>query len=381
MIATYDHTGFERHCEPLTDVLQRLRESHERKFDEVLSLAELRLDEDCRLAHNGAEFTRRGFAALAHLVDMPPVVVNWLSARDYDRELSRFANAELLRLQSEDAQASRADRRVFTRFRGDRSGQLFCRGLFSDRYAAVDSWPLIQMVADSLTREEQEAARVHRLSYDGDELTASMFWPGSERVVNGEAYRVGVAVQTSEVGTLRLRVSAWIGRLVCANGLIVNSELGEFVSRRHVGRIDMVELAQGVRGAVGCAMDKADRALVQLDSSRDMPVADADRAIVQLSRELRLTRDQTRAWLDGHDATLAEPNVGGITAFSLVNGLTRGAQNPEFEATTRSYLESLAGRVLAPSLDSTESTMRDWWEELQLRARSLSDEAVAIYRE
>lgn len=258
MVSTYDHTDFERHCEPLPGVLQRLRESHERKFDEVLSLAQLQLDDQCRLAHNRAEFTGRGFSALAHLVDMPPAVVNWLAARDYDRELSRFVNAELLRLQSEDGQASRADRRVFARFRGNRNGQLFCRGLFSDRYAAVDSWPLMQMVADSLTREEQEAARVHRLCYDGDELTTSLFWPGSERVVNGEAYRVGVAVQTSEVGTLRLRVSAWIGRLVCANGLIVNSELGEFVSRRHVGRIDMVELAQGVRGAVACAIAKAD---------------------------------------------------------------------------------------------------------------------------
>lgn len=381
MIATYDHVDFERHCQALTDVLQRLRESHERKFDEVLGLSQLQLDDECRLAHNSAAFTGRGFAALAHLVDMPPAVVNWLTARDYDRELSRFMNAELLRLQSEDAQASRADRRIFARFRGDCNGRLACRALFSDRYCPVDSFPLMQMVADSLTREEQEAARVHRLSYDGDELTTSLFWPGSERAVDGEAYRVGVAIQTSEVGTLRLRVAAWIGRLVCANGLIVNSELGEFVSRRHVGRIDMVELAQGVRGAVACAMEKADRALLQLASSRAIHLGDADRAIVQLSRELKLTKDQTRSWLNGHDATLNEPTVGRASAFSLINGLTRGAQSPEFDATTRSYLESLAGRILAPSLDSTDSLMRDWWNELQLRARSLSDEIVASYRD
>lgn len=381
MVSTYDHTQFERHCEPLTAVLRRLRESHERKFDEVLSLAQLKLNDECRLAHNGAEFNSRGFSALAHLIDMPPAVVNWLAARDYDRELSRFMNAELLRLQSEDGQANRADRRVFARFRGDGNGQLHCRGLFSDRYAAVDSYPLMQMVADSLTCEEQEAARVHRMSYDGDELSTSLFWPGSERVVNGEAYRVGVAVQTSEVGTIRLRVYAWIGRLVCANGLIVNAELGEFVSRRHVGRIDMQELAQGVRGAVGCAMEKSDRALIQLDSARAIQLADADRAIVQLGRELRLTKSQTRAWLEGHDATLEESTVDEVSAFSVVNGLTRGAQTDEFEATTRSYLESLAGRILAPSLDSPESVMHSWWEELQLRARSLSDEVVAGYRD
>jgi len=381
MVSTYDHTDFEWHCQPLPDVLQRLRDSHERKFDEVLGLRELQLNHACRLAHNGAEFTGRGFSALAHLIDMPAAVVNWMSARDYDQELSKFVNTELLRLQAEDAQANRAERRIFARFRGDGNGQLHCRGLFSDRYAAVDSWPLMQMVADSLTREEQQAARVHRMSYDGDELTTSLFWPGSERVVDGESYRVGVAIQTSEVGTLRLRVAAWVGRLVCDNGLIVNSELGEYVSRRHVGRIDMQVLTQGVRGAVACALEKADRALTQLGSARSIPVADADRAIVQLGRELKLTNDQTRAWLNGHDATIVEPSVRKVSAFSVVNGLTRGAQYDEFEATTRSHLESLAGRILAPSLDSSESTMRNWWDELQLRARSLSDEAVAVYRE
>lgn len=380
MLATYDHTDFERQCQPLPDVLQRLRESHERKLDEVLGLRQLELSEDCRLAHNGAEFTGRGFATLAHLVDMPPAVLTWLTTRDYNAELSRFVNAELLRLQAEDSQASRADRRIYSRFRANGDGHLVCRALFSDRYAAVDSWPLMQMVADSLTCEEQEEARVHRLSYNGDEFTARLFWPGCDRVLNGEAYRVGVAIQTSEVGTLRLQVSAWIGRLVCSNGLVVNSTLGDFVSRRHVGRIDLAELAQGVRGAVGCAMEKADRALLQLDSSRAIQVSYADRAIVQLSRELRLTRDQTRAWLDGHDATLSEPSVGETSVFSIVNGLTRGAQNPEFEPATRTYLELLAGRVLAPALNSSESQMRDWWTEVQLRARSLSDEVVAGFR-
>lgn len=380
MVATYDHVDFERHCQPLPDVLQRLRESHERKFDEVLSLVQLQLSKECRLAHNDAEFTGRGFAALAHLVDMPPAVVNWLTSRGYDPELSRFINAELRRLQSEDARASRADRRIFARFRGDGDGQLVCRALFSDRYCPVDSWPVMDMVSSALTSSEFDAARVHRLSYDGDVLLCNVLWPGGDRTVGGEAYKCGVSIQTSEVGTLRLRVAGVVTRLVCSNGLILVGELSESVSKRHVGRIDMSELAQGLRAAVGSALEQADRALIQLESSRGILVADADRAIVQLSRELKLTRDQTGAWLQGHDATLGEPQVHEVSAFSLVNGLTRGAQNPEFEATTRSYLESLAGRILAPSLDSSESTMRSWWHELQLRARSLSEEVVASYR-
>jgi hypothetical protein len=239
----------------------------------------------------------------------------------------------------------------------------------------------MDMVSSALSSNEFDAARVHRLSYDGDELLCNILWPGGDRIVGGEAYKCGVAIQTSEVGTLRLRVAGVVTRLVCSNGLILVGELNEMVSKRHVGRIDMVELAKGIGAAVGSALERADRALVQLEASRAIEVRDAERAIVQLGRELKLTREQTRAWLDGHDLTLGEPTVGEVSAFSVVNGLTRGAQEPQFEAASRSLLESLAGRVLAPSLNSSESTMRAWWDELQLRARSLSDEVVASYRD
>lgn len=51
---------FERQCQALAEVMQQLRESHERKFDEVLSLEQMRLDTDLRLLHNRAQLTPRG---------------------------------------------------------------------------------------------------------------------------------------------------------------------------------------------------------------------------------------------------------------------------------------------------------------------------------
>lgn len=368
---------FERQCQPLAEVMQRLRESHERKFDEVLSLEQMRLDPDLRLLHNGAHLTPRGFAALAQLVEIPNVAVNWLKTH-YGPELSRFVNDQIARLGSQ-ALAGGADRRVFARFRGD-GAQLHLRALFSDRYGRLDSWPLMELVVNSLTREEQVASQTHGLWYDGDELITALFWSGCDRQVGGEAYKVGVHIQNSEVGTYRLQLSAYVVRKTCQNGACVNSSLGDFVSRRHIGRIDMAEIALGIKAAVGCAMERADRSIFQLEYSRGIPVADGERTIVQASRELKLTMDQTRAWLRGHEQTLDEPGVGEPSVFSIVNGLTKGAQCPGFEPTVRASMESLAGRVLAPSLTSSESVMRDWWNELQVRARSLSDEALASFR-
>lgn len=375
MIPTYENVMFERQCQPLAEVMQRLRESHERKFDEVLSLDQMRLDPDLRLLHNGAQLTPRGFASLAQLVEIPNVAVHWLKTH-YGPELSRFVNDQIRRLSSE-VQACGADRRVFARFRGA-GDKLYLRALFSDRYSRIDSWPLMELLVDSLTREEQIAAKTHRLWYDEDELITALFWPGCDRQVGGEAYKVGVHLQNSEVGTYRLQLSAYVMRKTCSNGNLVNSPLGDFVSKRHIG-VDMAKIALGVRAAVGCAMERADRAIYQLEYSRGIPVEDGERTIVQASRELKLTRDQTRAWLRGHEQTLDEPGVGEVSAFSIVNGLTKGAQNPGFEPPCRAYLESLAGRILAPSLGSSESTMSSWWKDLQVRARSVSDEILATF--
>lgn len=376
MIPTYDNVMFERQCQPLAEVMQRLRESHERKFDEVLSLDQMRLDPDLRLLHNGAQLTPRGFAALAQLVEIPNVAVHWLKTH-YGPELSRFVNDQIGRLSSE-AQAVGADRRVFVRFRGD-AEQLYCRALFSDRYGRLDNWPIMEILVNSLTREEQASAHAHRLWYDGDELITALFWPGCDKQVGGEAYKVGVHLQNSEVGTYRLQLSAYVVRKACQNGALVNSSLGDFVSRRHIGRIDMAEISLGVKAAVACAMERADRAIQQLEYSRCIPVGNGERTILQASRELKLTKDQTRAWLRGHEQTLDEPGVGEVSVFSIVNGLTKGAQNPGFEPSCRAYLESIAGRILAPSLGSSESAMGNWWNDLQVRARSVTDEILATY--
>lgn len=379
MIQTYDNVKFELQCQPLGEVMQRLRESHERKFDELLSLPQLHLDDELRLVHNGARLTPRGFAALAHLVEIPPAAVHWLSESQYTQELSRIVNNQLDRMRTQESQRS-ADRRVFARFRVDGNENTQCRALFSDRFCPVDSWPALEMVREALTDTEFNSAQVHRLSYDGDELFCNILWPGSDRGVGGTSYMCGVALQNGEVGTVRLKLAPVVLRKVCSNGLVVQDPLDVArVSKRHVGRIDLAELAQGIRAAVSCAMERADRAISQLEASRGILVSDGERTIVQASRELKLTRDQTCAWLRGHEQTLDEPGVGEVSVFSIVNGLTKGAQNPGFEPSCRAYLESIAGRILAPSLASSESMMKDWWSEMQLRARSLSDEVLATY--
>ncbi len=376
MISTYDNVMF-GDSRPLTDLLDML--ASERKHDEIRSYGALKLNDDLALADGGATFTKRGFASLCRLTSMPPAMVDWLSRNDYKPELARFINSELVGLEFDDEQNNRPRKRIFTRFREeDKNGTQLCRALLSDRYPAVSASLLMAMISNSLTAPEREQARVHRLSYDGDELLCNLVWPGCDRQVGGEAYQVGIAIQTSEIGTLRMQVQPWIGRLVCANGLIVCTPTGQAVSKRHIGKIDLNQLAADIRATVGSAFAQSQRALMQFEAGRKVELASAERIIIQLGRDHRLTFEQVKGWLRGHEATLSEPSVGEVSAFSVINGLTRSAQESEF-ATERTQLEALAGRLVAPRFDGLFEEIAAEWARVRTRASMLSDEVVDSY--
>lgn len=371
MIQTYDNVmlGDSR---PLTDLLDQL--SNERKHDEIRSYSGLKLDDECKLVDGGATFTKRGFAALCRLTSMPPAMVDWLARNDYKPELARFINSELVGLEFEDEQNNRPKKRIFTRFRGSH-----CRALFSDRYAAVDVNVLVAMVADALTAQEREQARVHRFSYDGDQFFGTLLiGPESLVEVGNERYVRGVSLVSSEDGSLRISLEPFIGRLACSNGLIVCTPTGQAVSKRHVGRIDLNQLAADIRVAVGSALAQADRALLQFEAGRKVELHDAERIIVQLGKDFRLTSEQVKRWLRGHEATLCEPTVGEISAFTIINGLTRSAQDSEF-ATERTQLEALAGRLVSPRFDALYGEIEAEWRRIETRASMLSDEVVESY--
>lgn len=376
MIQTFDNVIFGA-SRPLTDLLDLL--ASERKHDEIRSYSGLRLDDECKLVDGGATFTKRGFNSLSRLTSMPPAMVDWLSRNDYKPELARFINSELVGLEFDDEQNSRPRKRILTRFREDGKGNQLCRALFSDRYAAVDVKVLLAMVADSLTASEREQARVHRLSYDGDQFFGNLLiGPKSLVEIGNERYVRGLALASSEDGSHRIEFQVWLGRVACRNGLIVCTPTGQAVSKRHVGKIDLNQLAASFRERTVSAFSEADRTIMQLEAGRKVELSDADRIIIQLGRDHRLTTEQVKRWLRGHDATLSEPTVGEVSAFSIINGLTKSAQESEL-AVERTQLESLAGTLVAPRYDALYREIEAEWRRIETRASMLSDEVVATY--
>jgi hypothetical protein len=376
MTSTFSNATF-GDSRPLSTFLDQL--SSEKKFDQIRSYRELILDDECKLLDCGASFTKRGLEALCKFANMPASMLDWMIRKDYKPELAKFVNSELIGLTFEDEQTGRPSKRVFSRFREDDYRNTVCRALFSDRYAILDASMLMQMVASALSASELDAAVINRLEYNGDELVCNLVWPGSDRIVGGESYVVGISIQTSEIGTIRMQVNPWIGRLVCANGLIVNTPCGQGISKRHIGRIDHQELAANVRLTVGSALAQADQALWQLDSARKVELKSPERIIIEIGKENRLTTDQIKRWIAGHKATLMEPSVDTVSAFSVVNGLTYSARQSDVSSIERVHLEALAGRLVAPKLETTFADIEAAWQKTEMKANLLSDEVVSAY--
>ncbi len=364
---------------PLASLVDEL--STEQKFDELRTFSGLKLDSRCRFIDGGASLTKTAMDGLCRLTGLPPSMVAWLQDNDYRGDLATYINSKLLERDCDDQFSNRPSKRVLTRFREDADGAGTCRALFSDRYdAALGCFNVVQMISGALTVEEREQAMVNNFKYDGDELMFTLVWPGCDRFLGGEAYRVGIAVQNSEVGTLRLQIRPFIGRLVCQNGLIVNTPIANGVSKRHIGRIDMNKLSASIRSTVGSALAFADKSLNQLDIGRQIGLEDVDKVIVALGRENGLTIAQVRRWVTGHEQTLREPTTAGVSAFSVVNGLTRSVQECEVSPSERVQLEALAGRLIAPTLEATYSEIEAAWRKIELKASMLSDEVMSAYK-
>lgn len=378
MISTFSNATFGE-SRPLSSLLDQL--STERKFDDLRTYSGLKLDGQCRFLDGGASLTKSAMNGLAGLVGLPSTMVGWLQENGYHGDLATYINNLLTERDLDDQISSRPSKRILTRFRECADGrETICRALFSDRFdAALDCFNIVGMIYDSLSMEEREQAVVTSLKYDGDELLCNLVWPGCERFVGGESFLVGIAIQNAEIGTLRLQIRPWIGRLVCSNGYLVNSPIAEGVSKRHVGRIDLNKLETSIRSTVGSALAFADRSLLQLDSARQVRLENANRVIVALGRENRLSIDQIKRWKRGHEQTLREETTGGVSAFSVVNGLTRSVQECEVSPSERVQLEALAGRLIAPKLEATIAEIEAEWRKTELKASMLSDEVMSTY--
>ena len=151
------------------------------------------------------------------------------------------------------------------------------------------------------------------------------------------------------------------------------------VNQRHMGNIDKQELREEVRRAIVVALSQGNDLLTLLGHSKRVQVKNPEQVIAQLSRDNKMTIAQGKLWHKGYLQSLQEANgqAHDRTAFGIVNGLTRSAQ--DYTGSTREQMETIATEILAPAIDADLQAISKRRGLISESAKTLEDNAVRQY--
>ena len=92
-----------------------------------------------------------------------------------------------------------------------------------------------------------------------------------------------------------------------------------------------------------------------------------------------MTVAQGKMWHKGYLDSLHEKHgdVHEKTAFGIINGLTRSAQ--DYDGATREQMETTAGFILAPAIDSSLQEISKRWGMIDERAKQMEAKTINQY--
>jgi len=230
------------------------------------------------------------------------------------------------------------------------------RAFLSDRYRRIDNYEVAGAVLPVIN--EMPKAYVVSCEITDERLFIRVVNPRLEaEITPGDVVQAGIIISNSEVGLGSVSVMPLVYRLVCSNGMIVNS-LGQ--KKYHVGRVNeeawelfsdetlqaddhafMLKLADITRTAV----DEARFSMVvdKLREAADAPITGQVPDVVELaSKEYGFTQPEQNDILQhliaGHDSTL----------YGLSSAVTRTAHDAE-DYSRATELEAAGWRIATMS--------------------------------
>jgi hypothetical protein len=308
-------------------------------------------------------------------------MISFLDERGYGDQLVKFVNDELSRRESEWNNKGKDAREFRVRLRHDDEGNNVARAVVSERYGVIDNAQAMEILVNSLpSSNDLKDILASHVSNDGDDMYGNLLLPDMMKSQPDSDYGVGIAFRNSEIRNATFKVSPFLFRAICLNGMIWGRQNSEIkVNQRHMGKIDLKELQVQVNRAVAVALSQGNDLLTLLGHSKQVEVRNVEQTIAQLSRDNKMTMMQGKLWHKGYLESLHE--VAGHqhekTAFGIVNGLTRSAQ--EYTGSTREAMETLASSILSPAIDSDLQAISKRWGLISERAKALDEDTVRNY--
>jgi hypothetical protein len=367
-------------CVSLESFYSTLKAQDANKVDVVKAESAIRLQDSSTLL-DGTPLTKSGMNSLRLFTDIPSSMISFMEERGYNDELVKFVNDELNRREQDWANKGKDAREFRVRTRHDDDGNPVARAIVSERYGVIDNLEAMEMIIDALpSKDAIKDALASHLHNDGDDMFGNLLLPDNIKSEPDSDYGVGIAFRNSEVRNSTFKVSPFLFRAICLNGMIWGRQDSSIkVNQRHMGNIDKQELREEVRRAIVVALSQGNDLLTLLGHSKHVEVNNPEQVIAQLSRDNKMTIAQGKLWHKGYLESLQEASGHSHdrTAFGIVNGLTRSAQ--QYTGSTREQMETIASAILAPAIDADLQTISKRWGLISERAKSLDDDTVLQY--
>lgn len=367
-------------CISLESFYSTLKAQDANKVDVVKAESAIRLKDSSTLL-DGTPLTKSGMNSLRLFTDIPSSMISFMEERGYNDELVKFVNDELNRREQDWSNKGKDSREFRVRTRHDDEGNPVARAIVSERYGVIDNLEAMEMIIDALpSKDAIKDALASHLHNDGDDMFGNLLLPDNIKSEPDSDYGVGIAFRNSEVRNSTFKVSPFLFRAICLNGMIWGRQDSSIkVNQRHMGNIDKQELREEVRRAIVVALSQGNDLLALLGHSKHVEVKNPEQVIAQLSRDNKMTIAQGKLWHKGYLESLQEASGHSHdrTAFGIVNGLTRSAQ--QYTGSTREQMETIASAILAPAIDADLQTISKRWGLISERAKSLDDDTVLQY--
>jgi hypothetical protein len=363
-------------CSPFADFVETVKEQSGSKYDLVLPESKVRLKDSTTLT-NDMNLTKSGLNSIRSFTEIPSSMVSFLDERGYSDDLTRFINSELNLREQAWANDGKDSREFRIRVRKDDEGDNV-RAVVSGRYGVIDNHEAMEMIANALP--SMTDALASHISNDGDDIFGNVLLPDYMKSEPDSDYGVGIAFRNSEIKNSTFKVSPFLFRAICLNGMIWGKEDSKNqINQKHLGNINRAELQEQVTHAVMVALTQGNDLLTLLGHSKQVKVERPLQVIAQLSINEGLTIEQGRAWHKGYLESLNEVSgdLHERSAFGVINGLTRSAQ--EYKGAMRENMETIASKILAPSIDADLQAISKRWGRLSDNANQLKENIVQKY--
>lgn len=347
----------------LVSLAQALQTQRENSRDVVVPTGKLEMNEAGQFGYtNGSAhlFNLNNWSAgqVASYAGIPKQYFDRIKGED-TRLLSKMVNHDLARISSEAIASGKPESRLL------RTVGTTARAVVSSRFRRLDAFDLLNETLPVLLDHQFEPISC--------ELTEKRVYVKAvtkritSEVTVGDAVQFGVMFSTSDVGAGSLALEPFVHRLVCDNGMVMQTAM----NKRHIGRNqagdDITELLSQntielsdkaffaqVRDVLLASMkpEVFEREVNKLRRAAQLPIKNFDlENVVEMTMKIvNVSGEETKKNILEQ---LAEGNQGaGLTMWGLANSFTAAAKASHLDYDQSTELERAGGTII--SLNDTQ---------------------------